>query len=87
MYLTFKNDSISYKFSSGGLETTVLATELAPNGVIYAKGANLRIKGVVKGSYTVVAENRVYLDDDVVYETDPRTDPTSTDLLRDNIKK
>lgn len=81
VYLTFKNDSISYKFSSGGLETTVLATELAPNGVIYAKGANLRIKGVVKGSYTVVAENRVYLDDDVVYETDPRIDPSSTDLL------
>lgn len=81
VYLTFKEDSISYKFSSGGIETTVLASDFAPNGIIYAKGANLRIKGTVSGAYTVVAEKRVYLDDDVVYKTDPRIDNSSKDLL------
>ena len=81
VYLTFKNDSISYKFSPSDPETTVLASNFAPNGIIYAKGANLRIKGVVKGAYTVVSEQRVYLDDDIVYETDPRNDPTTSDIL------
>lgn len=81
VYLTFKNDSISYKFSTYGTETTVLASDFAPNGVIYAKDANLRLKGTVKGAYTLVSEKRVYLDDDIVYETDPRIDPTSDDIL------
>lgn len=81
VYLTFKGDSISYKFSSGGTENTVLASDLAPNGVIYAKSGNIRLKGTVKGRYTVVAEDKVYLDDDIVYNTDPRTNPSSTDIL------
>lgn len=81
VYLTFKNDSISYKFTSTGTETTVLASDFAPNGVIYAKNANIRLKGSVNGAYTLVSEKRVYLDDNIVYQTDPRSDPTSDDIL------
>jgi len=81
VYLTFKGDSLSYKFSSGGSETTVLASDLAPNGVIYADDANIRLKGTVKGAYTVVSEKRVYLDDNIIYDSDPRTNPSSTDIL------
>lgn len=81
VYLNFKGDSLSYKFSAAGVDTTVLTSDIAPNGVIYADNANLRIKGTVKGSYTLVSEKKVYLDDDIVYATDPQTDPTSQDLL------
>jgi len=86
-YITFKGDSLSYKEESTGAETTVLAQDFAPNGIIYAKDANLHISGTVKGQYTVAAYGpssglgRVYLEDDITYYTDPRTNPNSTDLL------
>jgi hypothetical protein len=49
----------------------------------------VRLKGTVKGQYTVgsakslgVGSNgNIYLDDDIVYDKDPRIDPTSTDIL------
>lgn len=61
---------------------------LAPNGVIYFGGTDkngnpidMRLKGTVKGQYTVSSEGNVWLDDDIVYNTNPKIDPTSTDLL------
>jgi hypothetical protein len=81
VYLTFKGDSLSYKFSFWGAENTVLTSDLAPNGVIYADNGNIRMKGTVKGQFTVVSEKQVYLDDDIVYQNDPRTNPSSTDIL------
>ncbi len=84
-YLEFNEDSVTYKVESNGPETTVLASDFAPNGVIYIKNGNLHINGVVEGRYSVVAngdsKGRVYLEDDIVYKTDPRTDPQSNDLL------
>ncbi len=53
VYLTFAGDSIRYKFSYSGPETTVLGKSFAPNGVIFAQDAVLRVKGIVKGQYTV----------------------------------
>lgn len=86
-FVTFKGDSISYGVYPSGTATTELASDFAPNGIIYAKDANLHIKGTVKGQYTVAAYGpnsglgRVYLEDDITYNTDPRTNPNSTDLL------
>lgn len=71
---------------------TVSGSTLAPNGVIYLggnfidnKGNNLnldmRLKGTVAGQYTVASEGNVYLDDDIVYKTNPKINPASTDLL------
>ena len=71
---------------------TVSGSTLAPNGVIYLggnfkdnKGNNLnldmRLKGTVAGQYTVASEGNVWLDDDIVYKSDPKIDPNSTDLL------
>jgi len=90
-YLTFKEDSVTYrtvgKYKSGkkwkdfDSTKTVLAYSLAPNGVIFADGLNIRLKGVVKGQFTVATNKSIYLDDDIVYKSDPLTNPNSTDLL------
>ena len=88
MYLTFAGDSIRYKHRYGGTTTTVSADSIAPNGVIFAKNSVLRIQGVVKGRFSVAASDsnnngrgKIYLDDNIVYNTDPRVDPSSEDML------
>ena len=87
IYLTFAGDSIKYKYSATGPETTVLASALAPNGVIFAPDVTLRVKGAVKGQYSIGAsgnignQGSIILDDNIVYNTDPRTNPSSQDML------
>jgi hypothetical protein len=89
VYLTFAGDSLKYRYAANDPDTTVLASNFAPNGVICADNATVRLKGTVKGQYTVgsakslgVGSNgNIYLDDDIVYDKDPRIDPTSTDIL------
>jgi len=86
VYITFAVDSIKYKYSFNGPQTSVIADDFAPNGVIFADNAVIRLKGEVKGVYSVAAsgsggKGTIYLDDDIFYHSDPRTDPTATDLL------
>jgi hypothetical protein len=86
VYLTFAVDSIKIKYAWNGATTTFLASTFAPNGVIFAKNAVLRLKGTVKGQYSVVAsgtspKGKIFLDDNIVYNTDPRVDPSSEDML------
>jgi len=85
VYLTFAVDSLKIKYSYSGPTTTVLTSAYAPNGVIFAKDAVVRLQGIVKGQYSVVAsgstKGKIYLDDNIVYNTDPRVDPTSEDML------
>lgn len=86
VYITFAVDSIKYKYSYNGPQTSVIADDFAPNGVIFADNAVIRLKGEVKGVYSVAAsgsggKGTIYLDDDIFYHSDPRTDPTATDLL------
>jgi len=89
VYLTFAGDSLKYRFAANDLDTTVHAQSFAPNGVICADNATVRLKGIVKGQYTVGsakslgvgANGNIYLDDDIVYSDDPRINPNSTDLL------
>ena len=108
--LTFIGDSIKYTTAtntttgSGKHKTTttarvtqtVLASSFAPNGVIFADNAILRIQGKVTGQYTVGASGTgsvdpntgqatgpgiIYIDNDITYTHDPKTNPGSTDLL------
>lgn len=112
VYITFAGDNIKYKYSYNSSYTTVAASTLAPNGVIFASGANLRVQGTVKGQYSIGSSQEtktvtttttttnkkgktktktttttatvggdIYLDGDVVYNTDPVANPNSTDLL------
>ena len=81
VYLTFANDSLKYRFSYGANDTTVLLSSVAPNGVIFADNMTIRLKGTVSGQYSLGCSGTIYLDDDIVYETDQRVNPNSSDLL------
>lgn len=86
VYLTFESDSIKYRFSSLAKDTALFLPSVASNGVIYIDNAVVRLKGTVKGQYTVACSGTggkgiIYLDDDIVYSQDPLTHPESTDLL------
>ena len=86
VYVTFVGDSIKYRFNYNELPTTVLASALAPNGVIFADNAILRLQGTVKGMFTIgcdgtAPKGNIYLDDNIVYDSDPRVNPDSKDML------
>jgi len=88
VWLTFNADgSVDYKTSSSGSWINQMLSTFAPNGVISVNKGNLHIKGTVKGKITLgatlssgTANGNVYLDDDIVYSTDP-TSPSCTDML------
>ncbi|MGB5850340.1 MAG: hypothetical protein WBH40_17765 [Ignavibacteriaceae bacterium] len=86
VYVTFAGDSLKYRYAANDPDTTVFTQSFAPNGVIFANDATVRLKGTVKGRYTVGTtgpppKGNIYLDDDIVYYNDPRIDPNSTDML------
>ncbi len=54
--------------------------ELPANGVVYVDGI-AEVSGNLKGVLSITAKNDLRIVDDVVYHTDPRVDPTSTDIL------
>lgn len=69
-------------------DVTVPLNTLAPNGVIYVEKGNVFIKGTLNGKLSIVAARKgdkkagvIHITDDVKYNTDPRIDPTSTDML------
>jgi len=88
VYLTFDSDTLKYRYSFSSPDTTIYLPGAAPNGLIFAKDCIVRMKGTVKGQYTIGCSSSgdpnkgtVYLDDDIVFEKDPRIYPTSSDLL------
>lgn len=91
VYLNFKGDSISYHQGTAMTpDTTMLAAAFSSNGAIVLKNSTgmLHIQGTVKGRYTVGAvdgaattRGRVRIENNIVYATDPKTNPTATDML------
>ncbi len=86
VYVTFDLDSIKYKFSYSDHDTSLYLPSVAPNGVIFVDNSVVRLKGTVKGQYSIACSGTsgkgiIYLDDDIVYQTDPLVNPKSTDLL------
>jgi len=80
-YITFVGDSVKIKYGYNKTVSTYLSKTIAPNGVIYVEGMDVRLKGTVSGQYTLAGEGDIYLDDDIVYTQDPIKYPNSTDLL------
>jgi hypothetical protein len=81
LYLTFAGDSIKFKSRINHPDSTFLLSTFAPNGIIYAHNAIVRLKGTIKGQYTVGSNKTIFIDNDIVYNTNPLIDPTSTDLF------
>ncbi len=49
------------------------------NGVVYVVG-KAEVQGTIKGQVTVGCSGDIFVTDNLVYNTDPRVDPNSTDL-------
>lgn len=84
VYITFAGDSLKYRYAANDPDITVHTESFAPNGIIVVKNGTVRLKGIVKGQYTVGASGgngTIYLDDDIVYYDNPRFNPNSTDIL------
>jgi hypothetical protein len=68
---------------------TVSIGSLTSNGVVAVKNGNVRVKGVYSGQLTVVAlkntagdtKGNIWIDGDIVANNNPRTNPSSTDML------
>lgn len=74
--------------STWSTSKTVAGKTLAPNGVIFVEKGNLYVSGTVSGKYTVGAglssgdaNGNIYLENDIVYKTNPLKHPNSKDLL------
>jgi hypothetical protein len=88
LYLNFKGDSVVWHRGTNPDTTTLLAT-FAPNGAVVNGKGNIYVKGTIQGRLTVgaldssggTARGRIIVQDDVRYQTNPVTTPTSTDML------
>ncbi len=87
--LNFKGDSITWRRGSNP-DTTSLLSAFAPNGAIVLNNSNgvVRVEGTIKGRYTVgsidttsTSRGKVVVTNDIRYQTDPRVNPASTDML------
>ncbi len=54
--------------------------QLPANGVIHVEG-DVTLKGLLDGQLTIASTGDMYLLDDIIYNSDPRVDPDSDDLL------
>lgn len=80
------NGTMNITNSAKGWNNTNVA--MPANGMVYVKNSsgsttdgNVTVKGTVKGRVTVASANQTYINGNIIYATDPRTDPSSTDLL------
>jgi len=70
------NRSLSVSINGGAFNTMAYPS----NGVVYVQGTT-QVEGKVKGQVTIGCNGDIRIMDNIIYNTDPRTDPTSTDLL------
>ena len=56
-------------------------TPLPENGALFVNGGNLDISGILNGQLSVGTNRSIVIPDNITYNTNPRTDPTSTDTL------
>ena len=80
----------SYNINSTGWSPIINQSliSLAPNGVIYIEKGNVFIQGTLNGRISIVASQKgepnagiIHITDDLKYNKNPLTDPTSTDML------
>lgn len=80
----------SNRIGTGSYTTpkTVPITTLAPNGLLYVEKGNIYTKGTLNGRLTIVASKKgssgygkVFFEDNLQYQQDPKTFPNSDDML------
>jgi hypothetical protein len=51
------------------------------NNAIFVHGGTVSVQGVLKGTVTIGSDSDIFIGGNLIYNTDPRTHPSSTDLL------
>lgn len=87
VHMEFDNDYLYYRYNTTSPFDTLYLPTAAPNGLIFVENGRVRMKGTINGAYTIACSGTsgtrgtVFLEDDIVYNKDPRIHPTSTDML------
>lgn len=89
VYMTFAGDSLKFRYNYSDPYQSIYLPTASPNGMIFAKNCVVRLKGTVSGQYTIGCSSgfglpgngTIYLDDDIVFNQDPRQYTNSNDLL------
>ena len=86
VYLNFNGDSLKYRYAWNTKDTTKLISTMVPNGVLFVKNGTARIKGTIKGQLSLGCSctskgGNIYLDSSITYNTNPITNPSSTDIF------
>jgi hypothetical protein len=63
-----------------GTTDTVLVTDIAPTGAIWCS-EDIRVKGTLDGSLTILSDQDIYIDDNVLMADNPQTNVNSDDVL------
>jgi hypothetical protein len=51
------------------------------NGALYVNNGDMNISGILSGQLTVGTNNNIYITGNLLYANDPRTNPSSTDIM------
>ncbi len=51
------------------------------NGALFVQSGNATVQGVLNGQLTIASDANIYIGGNLIYNTDPRTNPSSTDML------
>jgi len=90
VYLDFRGDSIRFRYNTTSAWNSRLLSSWTPNGVISIVNAQVHVQGTIKGRYSIgvsgsssglTGAGNVWIDDNIRYNTNPRTNPNSTDML------
>ncbi len=86
--LVLTGDSTVVYNSDGTVNITNVArgwnnykTSLPSNGVIYVQTGTATVQGIVNGQSTLASDRQIYISGNLLYNTDPRIDPDSKDML------
>jgi hypothetical protein len=79
LYLDFLADGRVGRTVSG-VTDTVLITDIAPTGVIWGT-QDIHVKGTLNGQVSILADDDLWIDDDVLMADNPQANPNSDDAL------
>ncbi|MBN1163431.1 MAG: DUF4900 domain-containing protein [Candidatus Krumholzibacteriota bacterium] len=80
VYIKFRLDAADNPYLEVTIGGVTSNMSYPANGVIYVQG-KAQVEGTVRGQVTVGCNGDIEITDNLVYYTDPRVDPASTDLL------
>jgi hypothetical protein len=67
--------------ANAGQNWTNYNVPVPANGALFVNSGNVDISGILAGQLTVATNRNIHVVNSILYNTDPRTNPSSTDML------